>query len=397
MDGVLTRNKDVTTRLAGSARISAVKDNLWLTFLQRLAEQLGAVSTARVMHDFAHGQSRLCEAINVEPGFTVRFDSIAPLLHAVLRRPENAFTSGVVIRDGSSEAYVDQMAAERFRREWADPQGLGDMLCGLVTGEGEQCILLIFGRRRGQPRFSDHDAAILLGALGGAHLVWRTERQLRATRYQSVAAWGTLDALAVGVVLLDGTGRVQNANQAGREIIDRRTCLTITNNFLSCVHARDAGRLRQAIDALVAVDPGSDRTETVALSVHRTDESPMLPMVLCRVDRRTGEQQPEQILLAAFLCDQDRIDGPNEAWLREWYGLSRVDAEIAVSLARGCAPDEIAARMHASIHTVRAHLKRIFWKAGVARQSKLIRLLLAGPALIRGNRMSNAVAPPPDR
>ncbi len=394
MHGVLTRDMDVATRVAGSAKISAVRDNLWLTFLQRLAEQLGAASTARVIHDFARAQSRLCEAINVEPGFTVRFDSIAPLLNAVLRRPENAFTSGVVIRDGASAAYVDQVAAERFRREWADPQGLGDVLCGLVTGEGEQCILLLFGRRRGQPAFSDADAAILLGALGGAHLVWRAERQLRAARRHSAAAWSTLDALAVGVLVVDGNARVQGANLAGREIVDRHTCLTIINNHLNCVHSRDAGRLRQAIDALVAVDPGSEKTQTVALAVHRTDEAPVLPIVMCRIDRRTDAKRPEQMLLAVFLCDQDRIDGPNEAWLREWYGLSRVDAEIAASLARGCTPDEIAARTRASIHTVRAHLKRIFWKAGVARQSKLIRLLLAGPALIRGNRAADNASPP---
>ncbi|HYD46763.1 MAG TPA: helix-turn-helix transcriptional regulator [Terriglobales bacterium] len=66
------------------------------------------------------------------------------------------------------------------------------------------------------------------------------------------------------------------------------------------------------------------------------------------------------------------IDG--EA-LRRRYGLSRAELRVALGIAQGQSPREIAAEQFVSVYTVRAHLRSIFGKTGVKRQSALARLV----------------------
>ncbi len=69
--------------------------------------------------------------------------------------------------------------------------------------------------------------------------------------------------------------------------------------------------------------------------------------------------------------------------LRGLYGLSRVEARLALGLARGMQVDELAVDTKVSIHTVRSQLKQIFRKTSTNRQAELVKLLLTGPAAIR--------------
>ena len=64
------------------------------------------------------------------------------------------------------------------------------------------------------------------------------------------------------------------------------------------------------------------------------------------------------------------------ASLRERFGLTTAECRVAAEAAHGCTPSEIAARLGLSVQTVRSHLKRIFLKAGVHSQARLVQALL---------------------
>jgi DNA-binding CsgD family transcriptional regulator len=62
--------------------------------------------------------------------------------------------------------------------------------------------------------------------------------------------------------------------------------------------------------------------------------------------------------------------------LRERYALTAQEARVAVLIADGVTVKEIAAFLEVTVFTVRAHLRNIFAKMGVARQAALVRVVL---------------------
>jgi DNA-binding CsgD family transcriptional regulator len=90
-------------------------------------------------------------------------------------------------------------------------------------------------------------------------------------------------------------------------------------------------------------------------------------------------------LAAAFLLVSDgevELHGAARR-MRELYGLSQIESNLAVALARGATVKECAEGRGVSIETVRWQLKQVFAKTRTSRQPELIRLVLTGPALLR--------------
>ncbi len=64
------------------------------------------------------------------------------------------------------------------------------------------------------------------------------------------------------------------------------------------------------------------------------------------------------------------------------FGLTGAEATLAVLLANGFTLDEAAVELKIRKNTIRAHLRSIFAKTGVRRQTTLIHLLLNSVASI---------------
>ena len=61
----------------------------------------------------------------------------------------------------------------------------------------------------------------------------------------------------------------------------------------------------------------------------------------------------------------------------ELYGLTPTEAKVAREFARGHSYKQVAQRLRISEDTVRAHIKQIYPKTRVNRQSDLVRLILS--------------------
>jgi DNA-binding CsgD family transcriptional regulator len=67
--------------------------------------------------------------------------------------------------------------------------------------------------------------------------------------------------------------------------------------------------------------------------------------------------------------------------LRCTFGLTPVEARIAIALAEGLAPADIARASGTSVHTVRSHLKHVRDKTGTTRQAQVVALVHRTTAL----------------
>jgi DNA-binding CsgD family transcriptional regulator len=90
----------------------------------------------------------------------------------------------------------------------------------------------------------------------------------------------------------------------------------------------------------------------------------------------TGAPEGEAAFL--FLTELDsNLPRTFDRIVQQLYGLTPAEARLAAELVRGRDVRTAAANLHITFHTARDHLKRIFGKVGVRRQSELARLLLS--------------------
>jgi DNA-binding CsgD family transcriptional regulator len=187
------------------------------------------------------------------------------------------------------------------------------------------------------------------------------------------AALSTLDMLDMGVILLSRKAQVLNANRSARQVLKRGDALWMTpEGRLSARRSGDATALRTALDR---VRPEADGA--IPLTVERSGGG-YLPAVL----RGLAALHPDSVA-ALFVRDPEEADTVATDVLSALYGLTPAESRLASLLAGGHSLAEIADQLEVSLHTVRTHLRRIFDKTGVHRQSELVRLLMRGPSALR--------------
>jgi DNA-binding CsgD family transcriptional regulator len=85
------------------------------------------------------------------------------------------------------------------------------------------------------------------------------------------------------------------------------------------------------------------------------------------------------VVLAAYVYATDGRRDISVDLLRELYGFTRAQAEVARHLFAGRNVEQAAASLRVSPNTVRTHLKQVFTKCEVQSQAELMHLLALGP------------------
>ena len=221
------------------------------------------------------------------------------------------------------------------------------------------------GRREIASAFAPHIARAL--ATGGAQ---------EGARFSAIA----LDHLAIGVLMLDGGGRLLHANRAGHRILESGEGILETEGMIQVAHSDVATILAD----LRARDTGGRRSRpSVRISIQRGERAP-LEIFAVSIEELGGELGLEaEAALALFVSDPESGLEPPPSVLREHYGLSRREAEVVGQILLGRSLDEAATALGIHRETIRMHLKQVFRKVGTRRQVDLVRLLLTGVPRLR--------------
>ena len=174
-----------------------------------------------------------------------------------------------------------------------------------------------------------------------------------------------LDAASEAIVVVDAALGVVYDNRAARRAFLPDACVAMQGRQLAIACPADRAALQAAVAAAIDAD------KVTALRMHDRKGAMLafcrvLPLArddaakdrLALIVSRSSQVEPEQIRV---VCDIS--------------GLSQAECRVAELLAGGANPQEIARAIGCSIHTVRAHLKQIFYKTNTARQAEFIALV----------------------
>jgi len=202
---------------------------------------------------------------------------------------------------------------------------------------------------------------------------------LERNREQEKLALEALDRLAVGVLILDSEAHVLFANIAAREIAAAGDVLVLTNGTVRPRHREQCDVFRRLIGSAIAGQAGGSlllgrRSNRLPVSALVSPLAGALALSLA-AQGRTGAA-------AVLLSDPEVQAAASTEHLQALYKLSPTEARVAWLVMRSGSIGRAAKVLGVSPETVRTHLKHIYAKTDVNRQSALA-LLLAAATLAR--------------
>lgn len=185
-----------------------------------------------------------------------------------------------------------------------------------------------------------------------------------------------LGLLAVATITLGKAGRILQMNATAEQLLKAGDGLKLSGGHLEAHYPADNRILQAAIRKTVArldlVKPKINET----LSVTRPSGKVALGLVLQCVpvqDWAGGDDQPAALI---FVRDAaSRTQAPNSV-IGQMFSLTPAETALAVELANGYPLEEAAETLGIRRNTARAHLRAIFSKTGVRRQTELVRIVL---------------------
>jgi DNA-binding CsgD family transcriptional regulator/PAS domain-containing protein len=256
------------------------------------------------------------------------------------------------------------------------PQKLWHWAFAPLALEGESLVPFSILRAKGEPLF-DQDSAGILGLLL-PHMSRAMQLSLRldTLHVHTQTLEALIEALPIGVILVDTAARVLHHNRAAESILSASEGLTVSHGVLAADRPQQTSALRRLIGAVAALTAGQTRSAGGGLTVSRRSlRRDLLVMVapLGFGGERLEMPEASAIVLVSDPEQQPRL--PAE-FLSQRYGLTAQQASLALFLAQGHTLDAAADAMGISRNTARSHLRLLLRKTGTARQPELIRLLL---------------------
>lgn len=344
----------------------------WKTFLEALKTHLSASFTVLVLRPAAPERAQIVviagpttvEGMDLYNSRFFELDPFVSLPH------DQVVEAGEILGE---QRWLDSL----FYREYLQPLDIRHII-GVdlsPSQEGEDCRLRVT-RSHAQPPFSERDKAfcrlILPHLKRSVQLYSRMdqidiERKLFAT---------TIDRLQVGTVTLDDKGAILSINSEAQAILDEKDGIRLAGGALKADYAEENALLQKLTAAALSGQAASTPTMTEAIPITRPSGRAKLSVLVRAIPAGEWSDAWNRPKVAIFLRNPEQKAQGSIEVIRRLFDLTHAEAWLALLLANGLTLDEAAEQLNIRRNTARAHLRAIFSKTGVTRQTELVRLVL---------------------
>lgn len=262
------------------------------------------------------------------------------------------------------QAYFSQheIAHEPYYQEFLRSSGFGWNAAAALPGD------LILSIKRGfrHGPYEGVELCVMNMALPWLRSISRTAQMTWASNFKGQL--GAFERLKRGAMLLDAQGRVLQQNAC----VCLGDGLDVVEGYLKAYAPSDQNRLRKFLGSRVDAKSTTADSPFIILP-RRSGGRPWLLDAIASTDALRSLHSNVAVLL--LITDLDMRPHPPTALLRDLFGLSATEQNLADHMAVGRSLRESAASMSISEGHARQRLKLIFQKTGVTRQSELIALM----------------------
>ncbi len=230
---------------------------------------------------------------------------------------------------------------------------------------------LIVGRPQRHEEFGQADISILSALLPYVARLISLTNDAAVARSAADTLASAFDRLSNNVVILSDRKEVEFTNAGAKRLLALRDGLHVEKATLHCADMASTILLARAIAAV------QSRCGPEEASVHlpRPSGRPPLHAQIHRMP--AGPLSHDGRHRAMLIVEQTAPDHVVEGWSAgKHYGLTARELDLAVTLAKGRDLRTSALTLGISYQTARSHLRSVFAKTDIHRQSDLIRAVL---------------------
>lgn len=189
-----------------------------------------------------------------------------------------------------------------------------------------------------------------------------------------------MEAIPIGILIVSRDMRVHHMNRCARELMQRTRSLDFRNQHLQAQDRQIDEKLRSLIGAAADKAEKGIQDETGAIFIKGAASGDQIEILVTPVANVGGGDTEPCVVL--YLFDANGHRRISYDMLTQLYGLTQTEAKLVQLLTNGMTLDEAAEELEISVNTVRTHLKHIFHKIGINRQSDLIHRIETGAAAL---------------
>ncbi len=189
--------------------------------------------------------------------------------------------------------------------------------------------------------------------------------------YDAAQAIGALNTVGIAAFLCDAQARVRAMTPCARSLLDQDRGLVISGGRLQAASA--GPDLTATIRRLAVGQADADQATTLLIPV---ETGPALVLDITPLIREDwAANLPVRVLVTSR--GRPALEGRPEPVLQVSFGLTQAEAEVAIQLARGVTPPDIARARLVSLATVRTQIRNLYLKTGVSHRAALAARLAA--------------------
>lgn len=375
------RRLDERAELIGLIYEAALDQKVWPLVADRLADLMGA----RVCQ-FSGYDARTGAIANVAPRVPPEalrdYDDYwvhrNPLITPGSRKPVGEVLS---IHDLMPRS---ELARTAIYNEFFAPLKLEEKIGALLANDGSDWAALGVWRAAGMGAFDHADAELLAGLIPHLQRAVQLNIRLAELEMAQTASTELLDRLRQASLLVDAACRVLLANRAAEEILaDRVGLRRCADGVLRADKQAETVALHKLVAAAAGCIAEGEEGAGGWLRLSRGGERAPLTLLVIPLRAETNwlaSCHPSAIL---FITDPERTSNPAVASLRAGFGLTRMEAALALEVLDGKGLKVAARSLGISPTTARTHLTAVFDKTGTRRQAELVCVLLQSDGAVR--------------
>ena len=281
----------------------------------------------------------------------------------------------------------EEVENSEFLRQCLAPADLIFAVGVDLRQEGRYVARLRLARSRAMGNFSAEEKTLITQLVPHLRAALNIYTELDRTRLDRSHYASAMDRLEVATIILDETGRVLHTSPLAEALLSERDGIFMMQDHLALSSHDASRRFKEMVKrSLEARREGRPMVAEV-MRIHRSGGRPDLTIVVRPSTGRANQSGPFLMSsVAVFLSvettnDVVREDLPSGT-IQKLFGLTPREAALALRLAGGRTMQEAAEDLGISQSTARAHLRAIFSKTGLDRQTKLVRTILKSVAML---------------
>ncbi len=272
----------------------------------------------------------------------------------------------------------DQWHKSAMYQEYLKPLDIGYLLgADITTKDGIECRLRVT-RAQTEKGFGERDKMICRVLLPHLERAIRLHARLDTLECERQLYSGAVNRLLLSMVHFSHEGSIIHLNDEAQRILGERDGVSRSGKGIAASSRSENQELQRLINEAIANSTAESTPGLAeAMSVTRPSGRAQIGIVIRAIPYAEYSESKQRPAAAVYLRDPDSSPAqPSQEVVRRVFGLTRMEANLAILLAEGNTLDEAAEKLNVRRNTARTHLRSIFGKTGVTRQTMLVRMLL---------------------